>query len=220
RIIHDLYHEHLVRPSFTTDFRLVSLINKTFADITRKIRICYEKASFVKNSFINDSISYNSTHQKLVETVVACIFKRIQEISSSIGRENKMYMDRLKCMDQASNEYFSIPMTEEPIEKLRSSTQELENIQIVESTNVQKIASSVQDINIIMHDLAYMVSNQGAVIDRVDHQILLASCQVEASLQKLTRMEKQMRFPKWKIFAAAVFIITLISILLSVYLRK
>ncbi|KAF0985994.1 hypothetical protein HZS_503 [Henneguya salminicola] len=161
-IIHDLYHEHVTRPSFNDDFRHVSLINKTYTDITKKVRICYDKVTLVKNTYVNNKTDFNPTHRLLLQNAVSYIFKRICDISSNLGQQNKKYLDRLKSIHDASKEYFSVEMPQEDLvnEIAISMDQILVSAPNDQSNSFQQITNSVQDINNIVRDLAYMVNEQ------------------------------------------------------------
>jgi syntaxin 16 len=154
-----------------------------------KIKFCeaLTKMENIKNN-INNKISYeNNLEEKVKKNIKMYLIGRIQNFINEFRRNEQKYMNYIKEMKGADNEYYINNNNEKDLnESFSSLDDEKENLnkdflltqeddlqfQIKKrDEDINVLANSINELSGIFKDLQNVVQEQGTILDRIDYNI-------------------------------------------------
>jgi syntaxin 16 len=165
-------------------------IKKLILKMMEKIKFCeaLTKMENIKNN-INNKISYeNNLEEKVKKNIKMYLIGRIQNFINEFRRNEQKYMNYIKEMKGADNEYYinnnnndndlnesfsSLDDEKENLNKDFLLTQEDDlQFQIKKrDEDINVLANSINELSGIFKDLQNVVQEQGTILDRIDYNI-------------------------------------------------
>ena len=129
-------------------------------------------------------------------------------------QKTQIYFDDFVANDDTVtvDEEVRVMSTQELI-MLEEDTKQLER----REKEINEIVRGISDLNMIFKDLAQMVSEQGSVIDRIDHNVENTQIKVHDGLEQLKKAEKYQRSNrKMKCILILAVIVVILLIVLAI----
>ncbi|XP_059089648.1 syntaxin-16-like [Tigriopus californicus] len=226
-----LYKARVSRPTFDEDNdgmeeQEIALLTK---DVSQSISQCHQQVKAVQRS----TAHCHGLESVIVHNLVQTLSTQLQDLVSAYRLSQDKYAKKIDAREAKSKEYFvdfneevntdsfsEIPLNN-PMEQ-RMNMQELidleENTRFVQERekDIHGVVQSIVELNTIFKDLAFMVAEQGTILDRIDQNIDHTHVKVAQGLDELRKAEKhQSKNRKMKcILILAVIVIFLFLILL------
>ena len=117
-------------------------------------------------------------------------FLNMDDQAPRSGKSVNAYLDD----DERLDEYFQMSASQ-PLDQRKMLMIEADNIRMIESREqeVNKIVSSIVDLNVIFKDLSQLVQEQGTVLDRIDYNIECTQTKVFEGYKQLQKAERYQR---------------------------
>lgn len=228
----DMAHKnHLARPTLDDNPKEEERIRHLTKDISEMFGSCHHQVKSIRRSFLAASTGPDA----LCQNVSTYLVNRLQEATQSFSNSQSTYLKKIKSREEksqlidfgaeddaaaaASSQADGFLGTEQRQTWSKNDVFLLEeNTKMVEQREreIQSVVKSISDLNVIFKELAVMISEQGQVIDRIDHSIENTSLKVEAGMNELKKADKyQKKNRKMKcIVIEAVIVVVLLFILI------
>jgi len=224
----DVAHKnHLARPTLDDNPKEEEEIRHMTKEISQMFGSCHQQVKSVRRSFL----TYNGGPEAvLTQNLSAYLVNRLQEATQTFSQSQSGYLKKIKSREEKSQliDFGDDELTCSEGGFLGEEQQQVwskadvflldENSKFVQQREreIQSVVKSISDLNVIFKELAVMISEQGQVIDRIDHSIENTSLKVEAGLNELKQADRyQKKNRKMKcIVIEAVIVVVLLFILI------
>jgi syntaxin 16 len=162
-------------------------IKKLILKMMEKIKFCeaLTKMENIKNNINNKISNENNLEEKVKKNIKMYLIGRIQNFINEFRRNEQKYMNYIKEMKGADNEYYinnnnndndlnesfsSLDDEKENLNKDFLLTQDQFQIK-KRDEDINVLANSINELSGIFKDLQNVVQEQGTILDRIDYNI-------------------------------------------------
>jgi len=219
---------YLARPTLDDNPKEEELIKQLTKDLSEMFSSCHHQVKSIRKAFLT---STEGVEGVLANNVSTYLVSRLQDATQAFSQSQSDYVKRVKSREEKSQliDFGDDELTAsqggflgEDVQKQVWSRSDVflldENTKVVQlrEREIQSVVKSISDLNVIFKELAVMISEQGQVVDRIDHNIENTSLKVEAGLNELKKADQyQKKNRKMKcIVIEAVIVVVLLFILI------
>jgi len=225
-----LHKQHMTRPTFDDESKEEVEIRAITKDITDTFNACHQQVKAIRRNTLATCQGIEAT---ITQNMTTYLVNRLQDCTQSFSQSQNEYLKQMKSREEKSglidfdddygnNDASGSAILSETNNQMMWSKNDVfwleENTQFVRQREkeIQSVVKSISDLNVIFKELASMVSEQGQVIDRIDHNIEQTQIKVESGLKQLKKADQyQRKNRKMKcIVIEAVIVVILLLILI------
>lgn len=157
--------------------------------------------------------------------LVTYLSDRLQESTTFFRQSQNKYLNHLKKREEKSAVFFELDQTEDPLtealDRQWSQRDQMlvdDNTQFVQQREreINNILHSIADLNVIFKELATMVTEQGTIVDRIDHNLENTSIKVHDGLQQIKKAAMYQKSDKKMHCIVILAVIVMIELLIVV----
>ncbi|XP_015910498.1 syntaxin-16 [Parasteatoda tepidariorum] len=228
-----LHEKTVTRPSFDDSVHEEKEIENISQEITRMFHHCHKIIHQIRER----SRGSTSQEYQVSQNVLSSLVSSLQELSTKFHSAQSEHLRQLRSREEKSQQFFNSPflqqnndssvfdaLQEESFNQsfLSASDQQVmiqsNNIMVEQrEREIRQIVKSISELNDIFKDLAFMVAEQGTVLDRIDYNLEQVQTQVSSGLKHLTRAQtyhKKNRKIVWIMFLAAACVVLMIMLVI------
>lgn len=207
--LEESYKASMGRPNLDDSDGEEQLIERLAREVTEAISQCHHQVKNIQKG----TRRTGGLPGLMAGNVVSSLSARLQEVTERFRKEQGDYLKYVRTREEKSSRYFAddddgdAAGGGDPFESIelsnssngRINTQELllleDNSKFVRQREkeINVIVKSIVELNTVFKDLAHMVTEQGSIVDRIDHNVETAHIRVEDGLQQLKKAERHQR---------------------------
>jgi len=133
---------------------------------------------------------------KVRHNIQVTLATRLQQLSATFRKAQKAYLGRMNQFLPAKGLEDTSLSSSDPLTGRTISVQEMQSLESTEAMvrareeEIVKIAKNIEELSVIFKELAFLVIEQGTMLDRIDHNMDLVVERVEKGVLELEIADK------------------------------